>query len=72
MPNTDLYRESTQNLTFPYRNVTGGGIDTDGNGQIDDKDSPAGGGTQSSAFINSIPMAAQLFLVALSGVGFLL
>ncbi len=35
VPPSNLYYESTQNLTFPYRNNTLGGYDIDGDGVTD-------------------------------------
>jgi len=41
-PDGAMYRETTQNTTFPYRNLTAGGLDIDGDGKVDLKNSAAG------------------------------
>jgi len=35
LPEGNLYRETTQNGTFPYRNLTAGGVDVNGDGKVD-------------------------------------
>jgi hypothetical protein len=34
-PDGNLYRETTTNKTFPYTNLTGGGVDINGDGKMD-------------------------------------
>jgi hypothetical protein len=34
-PAGNLYRETTANKTFPYTNLTAGGVDIDGDGVVD-------------------------------------
>jgi peptidoglycan/xylan/chitin deacetylase (PgdA/CDA1 family) len=35
LPAGNLYRETSSNSTFPYRNLTAGGLDVDGDGKVD-------------------------------------
>jgi len=37
LPAGNLYRETSSNSTFPYRNLTAGGLDVDGDGKVDIK-----------------------------------
>ncbi|KAF8967662.1 hypothetical protein BDZ97DRAFT_502715 [Flammula alnicola] len=36
-PEGNLYRETTSNTSFPYANLTAGGVDVDGDGDVDVK-----------------------------------
>jgi len=68
IPTKNLYLETNQNTTFPYKN-TSKGIDVDGNGTPDTSsgDGGAGAGAQSSAvgFVGSVPVLSSLSLVVL-------
>jgi len=62
LPAGNLYRETSSNTTFPYRNLTAGGVDVDGDGKVDIK-------FGSAAFDIAAPVWATLFVVALAVVG---
>jgi len=84
-PAGNLYLETNQNATFPYRNTTtGGGVDVSGDGSVDTK--PGDGGStaadntntssgKSAGFINTIPMhfvGGSLAAVGFAAMGLLL
>ena len=42
-PEGTIYRETNKNMTFPFRNLTAGGLDIDGDGKVDIKNNAADG-----------------------------
>ncbi|KAJ2932614.1 hypothetical protein H1R20_g4472, partial [Candolleomyces eurysporus] len=54
-PTADLYLESNTNKTFPYTNSSLGGVDTDGDGEVDVK---SGDGGSTSGAIASLDVSA--------------
>jgi len=70
-PAGNLYLETNQNETFPFRNSTSGGVDVSGDGTVDTK-SGDGGSTTSAGFINSIPFLTSVTVIALAAMGVLL
>jgi hypothetical protein len=59
LPAGNLYRETTSNSTFPYRNLTAGGLDVDGDGKVDIK-------YKSSAFDITAPVWVALSLATVA------
>jgi len=57
LPAGNLYRETSNNFTFPYRNLTAGGLDVDGDGKVDIKN---------AAFDITAPVWAALSLSAVA------
>lgn len=56
-PTRDLYLESNTNTSFPFTNSSLGGVDTDGDGQVDVK-SGDGGSTANSGALASFEVSA--------------
>ncbi|KDR80627.1 hypothetical protein GALMADRAFT_240970 [Galerina marginata CBS 339.88] len=67
IPEGNLYRETNQNTSFPYTNLTAGGLDVDGDGKVDIKNSG-----KNAASPISIPLWGSLSVVGLAVVNILL
>lgn len=61
-PAGNLYRETTTNKTFPYANLTAGGVDIDGDGVVDIRSK----GVKSAV---SVPLVSAIILVGLALLG---
>ncbi|KJA28096.1 carbohydrate esterase family 4 protein [Hypholoma sublateritium FD-334 SS-4] len=66
-PAGNLYRETTANATFPYTNLTAGGLDVDGDGTIDIKTTAST--SKSAGFVVSISIRLAVAVAALGLLG---
>lgn len=62
-PAENLYRETTKNSTFPYKNIA---VDIDGDGKLDPTTSGVGFLSNSVPFLAALSLAVITILVALS------
>jgi len=73
-PAGNLYLETNQNATFPYRNQTGGGVDVNGDGTVDTKSGDGGSTaenadkTKNAGLATAVPLLSTLVAVGLAAV----
>src|SRR5688572_6493375 len=65
IPTGNLYLESNRNESFPYRNESKGGVDIDGDGNVDTKSGSATPvDTPNTGFIATVPLFTSITLAA--------